>query len=159
MGLSNYERMIQIAEEVFAAKNDPEQLNVDENVIKQLQNLHPAAVTEYNEGKGPVVWVLLIPTTIKLMNKFIKKEITEKQLLDLTPLHSEYDALYLCSVMTLPEYRNKGLTKRLILEAIEKINSSHAIQTLFVWPFTEQGEFLAKAIAAEVSLPLYKRPE
>ena len=158
MALSNYERLIQIAEEVFAVKSDPEQLDVDENVISRLLAIHPATVSEYNEGKGPVSWVLLIPTTLDVMEQFINKTITEKQLLDFTPAHANYEALYLCSAMTLPEYRQKGITKKLTLDAIEKIRETYPIRKLFVWPFSKKGEELANAIALSVSLPLFKRP-
>jgi hypothetical protein len=33
---SNFERMMKLAEDVFAVKNDPEQLDVNEDVIEQL---------------------------------------------------------------------------------------------------------------------------
>jgi hypothetical protein len=91
------------------------------------------------------------------MNKFITKKITEKQLLELTPHNANYDALYLCSALTLPEYRNKGITKKIILEAIQNICKIHSIKNLFVWPFTKEGDLLANAIASSLSLSLHKR--
>lgn len=157
MALSNFERMIQMAEEVFAVKSDPDQLDVNEEIIARIRALHPATVTEYNDSKGPVVWILILPTTLNLMNKFIDKNINEKQLLDLKPVNIKYEALYLCSAMTLPEYRKKGLTKRLTIEAIEKIRETHPIQKLFVWPFTKEGDALANAIAHSVALPPFKK--
>ena len=36
MALSNYERMIKLADEVFASKDDPDQLDVNEDVIEEL---------------------------------------------------------------------------------------------------------------------------
>ncbi len=157
MNKSNFERMIQIAEEVFAAKSDPEQLDVDENVIKRLQNLHPSTVSEFDDGNGPAVWILLIPTTLDLMKRFIAGTVSEKQLLDLTPVGTNFEAIYLCSAMTLPEHRKKGIAKKLTVVAIEKIRKTHPIQNLFVWPFTKQGDELANAIAKTVSLPLIKK--
>jgi ribosomal protein S18 acetylase RimI-like enzyme len=155
---SNLERLIQLATDVFAAKSDPEQLDVDEKIIERLKSLHPSTVSEYGDSKGPAAWVLVIPTTDDVMNQFIAKKITEKQLLDLTPLKTKYNALYLCSALTLPEYRGKGITKKLTLDAIESIRQTHPVKTLFVWPFTKQGEDLADAIARTLSLPLLKRP-
>ena len=35
MHLSNYQRLIKLAEEVFAVKSDPNQLDVNQEVIKQ----------------------------------------------------------------------------------------------------------------------------
>ena len=36
---SNFERMIDLAGEVFAAHNDPTQLDVDEDVIEKLEQV------------------------------------------------------------------------------------------------------------------------
>jgi len=157
MPLSNYERMIQLAEDVFAVKNDPDQLDVNEKVIKHLLRLHPATVSEYDDGNGPVAWVLLIPTTLDLMNRFLKKEISEKELFDLTPLNTTYEAVYLCSAMVLDEYRRKGIAKQLTLTAIENIRKNHPLKALFVWAFSKEGNAGAEAVARLTSLPLYKR--
>lgn len=157
MVLSNFERMLQLAEEAFAAKYDPSQLDVDEKVIEHLQKIHPASVSEYDDGNGPVVWILMIPTTYDLMQKFIHKQISEQKLADLTPLNIPYEAIYLCSAMVLPEYRSKGIAKRLSIEAIEVICKTHPIKYLFVWPFSKEGDGLAEKIAYLVSLPLLKR--
>jgi ribosomal protein S18 acetylase RimI-like enzyme len=157
MALSNFERMIQLAEEVFAGRTDPGQLAVNDKVIDRLQQIHPATLSEYDDGNGPVIWILLIPTTADLMNKFLSNEISEKELFELTPMHTQYDALYLCSAMTLEEYRGRGITKELTLKAIESIRKDHPIATLFVWPFTSQGALLAGKLAQSVGLPLKKK--
>jgi GNAT superfamily N-acetyltransferase len=151
--------MIQLAEDVFAVKTDPEQLDVDRKVIAHLQKIHPASVSEFDDGNGPVAWVLLIPTTLELMNKFLEKKISEKELYELTPLNTTYDALYLCSAMVLEEYRRKGIAKKLAMDAIEKIRKDHPLKALFVWAFTKEGDLASDALAKAVSLPLYKRSE
>lgn len=157
MPSSNFERMLQLAEEVFVAKNDPDQLDVNQEVLERLQLIHPATVSEYDDGNGPVAWVLLIPTTLELMNQFLENKISEKELFELTPLDTTYDALYLCSAMVLEEYRRKGIAKRLVLNAIEKIRKDHPLKALFVWPFTKEGDLGAEIIARLTSLPLYRR--
>ena len=35
MSLSNFERMIQLSDAIFSSRNDPNQLNVDENVMER----------------------------------------------------------------------------------------------------------------------------
>jgi len=157
MALSNLERMIQLATEVFDVKNDPSQLDVDQHVIERLLRLHPAAVSEYDDGNGPVAWVLCIPTTISLMHRFINREINEKELFDLTPEDAVYDALYLCSALVLPEYRQRGITKTLAAAAIEKIRARHPIKALFSWPFSREGILASESIARIANLPLYQR--
>lgn len=159
MPLSNLERMIQLAEEVFSVKNDPNQLDVNPTVLERLQQIHPATVAEYDDGNGPVAWILLIPTTLELMNRFIENKISEKKLFDLTPLNTKYEALYLCSALVLEEYRRKGIAKRLTMEAIENIRKDHPLKALFVWTFSKEGDLGAAEIARLTSLPLYKRIE
>lgn len=146
-----------MADEIFSVKNDPGQLSVDEKVIQQLQKLHPASVSEFNEGNGPCIWILLIPTTKNLMDQFLYGKISEQELFERTPEGIKYDALYLCSAMTLPEYRNKGLTKDLSVKAIQNILKTHPVKDLFVWPFSKEGDELAKKIAQKLNLPLKSR--
>jgi hypothetical protein len=155
--MTNFDRMIQLASEVFDAHNDPEQLNVNEEVISQLYKLHPACVSEFVDGDGPVIWLILIPTTEKLMREFIDEKISESELLNQTPLNIKYDALYLCSVLVLEEFRRKGLAKKTAFEALQKIRADHPIQTLFTWNFSKEGGLLAVSIAKHESLPLLTR--
>lgn len=146
--------MIALSDEVFYAKNDPNQLSIDQDVIEALEKIHPATISEFDNGNGPVSWVLLIPTTQELMDQFLSKEITEKELFEKTPLSISYEVIYLCSALTLPDYRNKGITKQLAMYAIEQIMKDHPIHTLFVWAFTKDGEFASKSLARQLNLPL-----
>ena len=154
---SNFERMIQLADEVFATKSDPDQLDVNPAVIDRLHCLHPSTISEYDDGNGPVAWVLVIPTTLGLMNRFLETEISEKELFDLTPPGIPYEALYLCSALVLEEHRRKGITKLLALQAIENIRKDHPVKALFVWAFSKEGDLASETIARLASLPLYKR--
>ena len=157
MTLSNFERLVQLADEVFAVKRDPSQLDVNPEVLEQLQALHPATVSAFDDGNGPVAWVLLIPTTLELMNRFLDNQISEKELFNLTPLNIQYDAIYLCSALVLEEYRRKGITKNLAMSAIEIIHKDHPLKAAFVWAFSPEGDLAAETIAQLAELPLYKR--
>jgi hypothetical protein len=157
MSNGNYERLIKLAEEVFDFRNDPDQLNVDLEVREKLYKIHPATLSEFNDENGPVAWLLVIPTTMELMNRFLKEEISERELFEQTPPDSSYDALYLCSALVLEEYRRKGIIMNLALKAIEEIRKDHPVQALFVWAFSKEGNLGAEKIAELVELPLYKR--
>ena len=157
MGTSNFERMIQLADDVFAVKNDPDQLDVNQDVLDQLRRIHPATVSEFDDGHGPVAWVLLIPTTLGLMDQFLSHSISEKELYEQTPLDATYEAIYLCSAMVLEEYRRKGIARQLTLKAIDSIRKDHPIKNLFVWSFTIEGDMTADTISQITSLPLLKR--
>lgn len=157
MTLSNFERMLLLVDEVFSVKNDPDQLDVNEKVMQKLLTLHPATVSEFDDGNGPIAWVLLIPTTETLMQQFLKKEISENDLFNLTEPGISFNTIYLCSAVVLEEYRRKGIAKKLILNAIEKIQKDHPVKSLFVWTFSKEGDAGAEKIALLTNLPLFKR--
>lgn len=157
MILSNFERLVQLADEVFAVKSDPSQIDVNAEVLERLYKLHPATVSAFDDGNGPVAWVLLIPTTLDLMNRFLEKQISEKELFDLTPIEAKFDAVYLCSALVLEEFRRKGIAKQLALTAIDNMREMHQLKAVFVWAFTPEGDSAAKTIANLAKLPLYKR--
>ncbi len=149
--------MIQLAEDVFAVRTDPEQLDVDEAVMERLQRIHPSTLSAFETNEGPAVWILLLPTTTALMNAFLQHQISEKELYLHTPDQGPYEVIYLCSALVLEEYRNKGLACQLTCEGINAIRNDHPIKALLVWPFSEAGEALAQKVASLTSLPLYKR--
>ena len=157
MTISNFERLVQLADEVFAVKSDPSQIDVNAEVLERLCKLHPATVSAFDDGNGPVAWVLLIPTMLDLMNRFLEKQISEKELFDLTPIEAKYDAVYLCSALVLEEFRRKGITSQLALTAIDNMRESHQLKAVFVWAFTPEGDSAAETIANLAKLPLYKR--
>lgn len=157
MPLSNFERLVKLAEEVFAVKNDPSQLNVDQDVIVRLFGIHPFTVSEFRDENGPVAWLLVIPTTTELMNRFLAEDITERELFDMTVPDTVYEAIYLCSGLVLEEYRRKGIIKQLALNAIDSIRKDHPIKALFSWAFTEEGDLAAERVAELAGLPLFKR--
>ena len=154
---NNLERMIQLADEFFAVRSDPSQISVNGTVMRRLQHIHPACITQKSTRNGPIVWILVIPTTQALMEQFIIKKINERELYKNIPLHVKYDSVYLCSALVLPEYRRKGLAKRLMIRAIKSIQQEHPIRMLYYWGFSMEGKKLAFSVARELSLPLLRR--
>ena len=154
----NLQRMIKLAEDFFETKNDPTQISVSEEVMERLRKIHPSTINERRNEKGPIAWVLVIPTTQAVMDEFIAKTINEKELLDKTPLGARYEAIYLCSALVLPEHRGKGLARILLSEAVKSIRKQHPIKSLFYWGFSVEGEKLSEAVARESNLPLFQRP-
>lgn len=149
--------MIKLAEEFFQTKNDPAQISISETSIRKLRAIHPSTMAERTSRGGPVAWVIVIPTTSRLMREFIAGDLTEQELLDQTPLHETYDALYLCSALVLPEHRRKGYARALVSNTIKSIQKEHPIKYLFCWTFSTAGSRLADSIAAKLRLPLFKR--
>lgn len=155
----NFQRMIRLADEFFGARTDPEQINVTPRVRARLERIHPATLSARSTKKGPIAWMLVIPTTTVLMKKFIDGTIGEKELLKRTPLHRPYEAIYLCSALVLPEYRGKGIAKRLLAKAIRSIRRDHPVECLFFWGFSKKGARLAHSVAQAVRLPLMRRTD
>lgn len=149
--------MLALADEVFASRSDPQQIDVNQQVLDRLCSIHPASVQGHDEPDGPVAWVLAFPSTENLMHLFLENRITERQLFEQTPLQATYSTLYLCSAMVLEEYRKKGFAKMLTLQAVEGIHADHPIKSLFAWTFSKAGDRLAKSIAKHTGLPLYLR--
>jgi len=145
--------------EFFDTRNDPDQISVTPQDRAKLESIHPATLSEYTDGDGPVVWIMLIPTTKAIMDRFITGTITEQQLLNETKPGTVYDTIYLCSASVLPEYRRKGLAKKVTIDAINSIREDHPIIALFYWPFSDDGRKLARSIARETGLPLFEKHE
>lgn len=152
--LPNYQRMFNLIDEVFATRQDPDQLQVDDAILKKLNSLHPSCLSELADENGPVIWALIIPTTESVMEKFLSGKISENELLNQTHVGEKFTCLYLCSVTTLSEYRKKGETKKLCLSAIKKICSDFEINTLFVWAFTPEGKKLSELLSREMGIKL-----
>src|SRR5512142_1702102 len=97
--MTNLDRLIALATEVFDAKNDPEQISVTEQDMERLHALHPASMTQEATEDGPIAWILIFPTTHDLMERFLRREISERMLLSLTPKGGKFEAVYLCSAL------------------------------------------------------------
>ena len=157
MAQSNYVRLLALADEVFATKLDPDQLDVNEEVIEQLLEIHPASVSEFSDENGPLAWLIVLPTSIALMELFLNNEITERELFDKTRELKSFDAIYLCSALVLEEHRRKGISKDLALKAISKIRENNKITALFIWAFSEEGYKASEKIARLVELPFFQK--
>lgn len=155
----NLQRMIHLAEEFFETKNDPQQISVDEKTRDLLTRIHPDTLSEVRNEHGPIAWVLVIPTTRELMERFVQGTIHERELLDLTPLGGTYNALYLCSALVLPEFRGRGIARDLVLKTCRSIRKDHPIRHLFYWAFSNEGKNLARTVADALQLPLLGREE
>jgi GNAT superfamily N-acetyltransferase len=149
--------MIRLAEQFFETKSDPTQISITRESVRKLKRIHPSTLREKKDKKGPIAWVVVIPTTHDLMDEFITKKINEQELLDRTPVRRRYDALYLCSALVLPEHRGKGLARLLICRAIKSIQKEQAIKHLFYWAFSAEGKRLAVSVARQFGLPLHAR--
>lgn len=154
---TNLERMIALAEDVFDVRNDPSQLAITPEVMDLLRRLHHATLREESTPDGPIAWMIVIPTSRDTMRRFLAGELDEPELLDCAVREVSCEAVYLCSALVLPEYRKKGIARRMVLDSIAEIGRDHRIRDLYVWPFSKEGDLLAVSISRACGLPLSKR--
>src|SRR4051812_16443410 len=109
----NFGRMMQLIDEVFATRSDPDQLQVNRQQLEKLYQIDPSTLMEVSNDEGPLIWVLMIPTTKEVMQLFLSGHLSERELLDKTQIGENYSCIYLCSATTLPEIRSQGKTKAL----------------------------------------------
>jgi hypothetical protein len=153
----NFERMVRLANEFFEAKSDPEQIDIDETVIDRLAKIHPETMGEVADDNGPVAWSIVIPTSNDTMERFLNGTINELELLKRSEQSNNFEAVYLCSALVLPEHRGKGFAKKLITNSIRMIRQDHPITALYYWAFSSEGDALSKTISEELRLPLRKK--
>lgn len=152
--------MIALADSFFAAKSDPQQLDITEEVMEQLSSLHLDCMGEESTDDGPVAWSIVFPSSRESADLFLSGAIGEQELFRRALQekgHVPLTMLYLCSALVLPEFRGKGLAKKIVLASVERIRRDHPIKGLFVWTMSGEGDQLARTVAREENLVLTYR--
>jgi hypothetical protein len=141
--------MNRIAEGIFGTARDPEQIPISQASRDKLNVLTPDWLAYKTDAAGnPISWVVAVPTQRELATRFLNKEVSERELLDRSKPEVTYSALYLCSAVTVPAHRGRGIATRLMKEVIGKIPLTPDA-LLFAWPTTDLGRRLARALAAD----------
>jgi hypothetical protein len=154
MEKANYQRLLELADQLFNTKSDPEQLDVNEAVINTLHQISPVLVYEHQIDQEAVAWVTLIPSNEALTEAFINGGLTEKTYFEKSVELKQFDTIYLCSAIVLEEFRHQGIVSQQCKKAIELMRQNHPIKQLAAWPFTTEGLECANSIARQVGLPL-----
>ncbi len=142
-----------IAEAIYGTESDPDQMPITLETAHKLDTLCLDWLeTEFDENGEPISWVVLMPTQREVAVQFIAGTITEKELLEKTVPQERYDALYIVSIITVPEHRGKRLSLKVLERAIPKIPLTPDA-LYFTWPTTEDG-----AAAVAIYTKLLQRP-
>jgi len=141
--------LVVATDEIFHTESDDTQIPASQESREKFFALdsHCLAVDVDDAGE-PRGHVLLIPTQRALVERFLKSEITEKEMFDLTQKSDSYDALYLCSALTMPKYRRRGVALNLLTTTVEKFTSRYPIDLIFAWPYSDEGMKLGRALEA-----------
>lgn len=140
------QKMNRIAEDIFGTDKDPGQIPITKEYGEILERLTPHWIKYRLDDYGePIAWSIVVPTQLGLMNKFLRGDITEKELVDFTKHQDEYEALYLCAAVTVPKYRRMGYATETMTEAINSI--PHTKDTvLFSWVYSDEGRKLVEKL-------------
>ena len=134
----NLDKILDMAEDFFKTESDSKQILIGKESFYKLQRLHPKTVVCKLENGELISWVVILPTQVELMEKFLNDEINERELLDMTEVQEKYEALYLCAAFTVHKYRRKGYALQMFKEAIDAISKTENVK-LFTWLFSEEG--------------------
>ncbi len=154
----NLIKLLDLVDRIFQTRNDPTQIGFSDQDMAKMSRLHTACLQEAENEEGPIAWVAVIPTSQSLMHEFIDKAISERELFDLTTPETPKQVVYLCSAIVLPEFRASGVAMKLSLNAIHAMQQQWKISAAFVWPFSNDGEMLARSIARRCEFELFIRP-
>lgn len=151
-----FKKEMAIAEEIFGTESDPDQMPITLETAHKLESLCSGWLeTEFDEAGEPISWAVVMPTQRPLAEAFIKGDISEKELFEKTEPREVYDAVYLVSVITVPEHRGKSLSLKVLERAIPKIPLTPDA-LYFVWPTTPEGsgalEKFAKSFGKEIKV-------
>lgn len=152
-----FKNELEISERFFGTETDPTQIPMTQSSTNKLTAIHPDTVLhKFDEAGNPIGWSVIIPTSLEVMNKFLAREITEKQLLDLAAAEKKREALYLCNAFVLPEHRRKGYAKALWQEGIRKLSLGKDLP-LYYWAYSEEGRALANSLSRELGKTISTR--
>ena len=142
-----FEKVLKISEEFFGTAQDPDQMPITRASADKLLSIHPDSVIYKFDGEGnPIAWMVTVPTSTEVMERFLKGDISERELLDEAARDKKFEALYLCGAFVLPEYRKKGYAKELSLEAIRTISAGKELP-LYAWIYSPEGKKLADSVS------------
>ena len=146
-----------IAEQFYGTETHPDHIPINADSAAKLDSISTIWFNCALDEKGePISWVVLIPTSHDLMQAFVSGTITERQLFDATATETPQEALYLCSALTIPAYRRKGLAMKLMLEAVETFEATGP-KELFAWPYSPEGEQMIKTMSERLKRKIYIR--
>ncbi len=150
-----------MAEEYFEMEQNSDQIPAtDENRDWIFDNIPEYLNIIRNEGKI-IGYVFLLPCSKDLMEKFLRKKITEARLFEeikKNEFSNNPEAIYLCASVLRKEFRGLGLATRAFLKSIRKITKNGKNKPiLFCWIYSSEGEKLVKRIANSTGIELRSR--
>jgi hypothetical protein len=147
-------KIIAVDEKFFRTTNDSQQIPITKEALDKILQLHSKAFLYKLENNEPISWVVVVPTSKDLADKFLNDEISERELLDLSKPQPVYEAIYLCSATTMPEHRRKGYVMKMMKEVILAIPHTEDVK-LFAWAYSPEGKSLMEKAARDFGVKIW----
>ncbi|MFA6974221.1 MAG: GNAT family N-acetyltransferase [Parcubacteria group bacterium] len=148
-----------LAKTFFPWIEDNNFISPDEVTYELMKKIYPNSVIFVKDGEKLIGHAFILPCNKKIMNKFLSREINEKQMFYLMKKEVNelnFNCIYLASSFILPEYRNKGLATQSLVLAIKKLckigNKKNVV--LFYESLTEEGDRLSKKIGDQLGFKI-----
>ncbi|OGG74108.1 hypothetical protein A3A40_01780 [Candidatus Kaiserbacteria bacterium RIFCSPLOWO2_01_FULL_54_20] len=157
------ENAIRTIAEAFGTDDDPEQAPPSVEQFKGLQRIDPYALVLRKDEAGKIIgWSGLVPTSNKLAEAFVKKEMDENQIIQLASTSEpSYEAMYLWAFYNDPKSstRQAGETLRLIKSQFKQIMADHpTIKRFYSWGFSPVGAELLERLSKDLGITIEMRP-
>lgn len=108
----------------------------------------------FKDGNNIIGWSLVLPASREAMERFLREEITEKELFLDTLKNRKFETLYIFVAIVMPEYRNKGWAKDLISYQIKYFQNEYSIKDFFAWTFSEEGKRLVSSLEKSLNVKI-----
>lgn len=152
--------LLVLLENYFETAHNPDQMQINDEARDWVGKNIPECSTLIKHDGKVIGSVFVMPCTLKIMNEFVSKKISEARLAEEIrewgPNYEKMECVYLCSAFVAPEHRGKGLAFRSAVRTIRGILGDRKLP-LFYWGYSEEGKNLAERVAKEFGVKIYAR--
>ncbi|MDE1849072.1 MAG: hypothetical protein KGH55_03510, partial [Nanoarchaeota archaeon] len=141
-----------ISEDYFGTQNDPEQMAVDSNTKKWVEENVLDYLNVIKNDQDVIGYAFLLPCNRTLMNEFVSRQINEadlfKRIKKIKNIGDNIpETLYLCASVIKNGFRHKGLATEAFVKMINKITENGRYRPiLFAWAYSKKGGKLVNKI-------------
>lgn len=143
------EKMNKVATDIFG-NGDETMVNPTPENDKRIIALEENTFVCYKKNNTPVAWSLVLPTSKENAKQFLDKEITERELFDTSTQNPSFESLYLFVVVTMPDYRKKGLGSSLMKYQIDYFKNKYKIKNFYAWALNNEGKSLIESLKRDI---------
>ncbi len=153
-----FEKAGMLAEKYMELEDHPGSIRASEANMRWIYENIPDFVNLIFDDKKVIGSIFTLPCSLKQMNDFLSKKITEQELfVSVRDGKRSYEALYIGGAVVVPDYRRKHIALTAVKKILEKHERMCKKPILFYWSFSEAGKKGAMKLAEETGLEIKAR--